>query len=356
MTKATRRSGKDKSSASGYASKTTTVNSKQEKPLTPFVKAPSDLQPFLEPLSPKEVYLIHIDRSPIELKKQIFIVPIIINVLITALIAWRVYKGLAIYPPLLVTALGFTSSMNVDTSAISWEEIGGHILRRAGTFLVDYMILSLLLPWPIRFIRGPVRWRCVVGFREREVIVRQSQRSWSEKLEPNKWIYEDVETVQQVVVPAVTPEKILKSGYLLVDAHWDLDYEGMIRAHELVDKTRKGEGVPLDEFRTAVLVHMEDEGWLIWRVADEETDEERKTQRDKIVLFKDKLTLMGKESLFFRWVELIQYESTQPGGFTPERQRSAMVQAREMFENEGIDFSKFWQEVGGIEGLPGFEG
>lgn len=245
--------------------------------------------------------------------------------------------------------------MSIDTSAISWEEIGGHIFRRAGTFIVDYIILSLFLAWPIRFVRGPVRWRYVVGFREREVIVRRSQKSWSEKLKPNKWIYEDEETVQKIVVPAVTPEKIQKSGLLLVDAHWDLDYEGMIRAHGLVDKTRKGEGVPLDEFRTAVLVHTEDDGWLIWRVADEETDEERKRQRDKIVLFKDKLTLMGKESLFFRWVELIQYESTQPGGFTPERQRSAMVQAKQMFENEGIDFSQFWREVGGMEGLPGFE-
>jgi hypothetical protein len=53
--------------------------------------------------------------------------------------------------------------------------------------------------------------------------------------------------------------------------------------------------------------------------------------------------------------ELIQFESTQPGGFTPERQRSAMLQAKEMFENEGIEFSRFWQEVGGMEGLPGFE-
>lgn len=64
---------------------------------------------------------------------------------------------------------------------------------------------------------------------------------------------------------------------------------------------------------------------------------------------------MGKESVFFRWIELIQYESTQPGGFTSERQASAMRQAKEMFENQGIDFEMFWREIGGMEGMPGLE-
>jgi hypothetical protein len=102
-----------------------------------------------------------------------------------------------------------------------------------------------------------------------------------------------------------------------------------------------------------VLVNTDADGWLIWRVEDEDTAEARtrSAQSDQILAFKDKLTAMGKEDLFFRWVELIQYESTQPGGFTPERQRSAMLQAKELFEKENVDFARFWQEVGGMEGF-----
>ncbi|KAL2014191.1 hypothetical protein VTN00DRAFT_1716 [Thermoascus crustaceus] len=348
MAKATKRPGKDRTSSSSGSS-----NSKaSSKPLlTPFVKAPSTLQRFLDPLSPNEIYLIHIDTTPPSLKKQIFFVPVLLNILIVLVIFYRAYKGAFVYPALLLTAIGRTSSMSVDSSAISWGEFSGHILRRTAMFLIDYLLVTLFMAWPIRFFKGPVAWRRKVGFREREIIVRRSQSSWSKELVRNRWIREDEVTVREKVVPAVTPEKVKKSGYLLVDADWDLDYDAMVRAHALVDRMRKGDGIQLDEFRTAVLVNTDEEGWSIWRVADEE----KNAQRDKIIAFKDKLAAMGKEDLFFRWVELIQYESTQPGGFTPERQHAAMHKAKEMFEEAGVDFSRFWQEVGGMEGLPGFE-
>jgi hypothetical protein len=153
------------------------------------------------------------------------------------------------------------------------------------------------------------------------------------------------------IVAAVTPERIGKTGYLLVDEDWNLDYRAMVRAHALVDLTRKGEGVQLDEFRTAVLVHTDSDGWLIWRVGDENTPAGKSAQRDQILAFRERLTAMGKEDLFFRWVELVQWESSQPGGFTPERQRSAMVQAKQMFDEENVDFSQFWDdELVGMEG------
>ena len=74
-------------------------------------------------------------------------------------------------------------------------------------------------------------------------------------------------------------------------------------------------------------------------------------QRDQILLFREKLAAMGKEDLFFRWVEIIQFESSQEGGFTLERQQSAMLQAKKLFEDGGVDFSSLWREVGGLEGF-----
>ena len=62
---------------------------------------------------------------------------------------------------------------------------------------------------------------------------------------------------------------------------------------------------------------------------------------------------MGKESLFFRWIELIQYESSQPGGFIPQRQADAVSKAKQLFENAGVDFEEFMHSIGGLDGVPG---
>lgn len=63
---------------------------------------------------------------------------------------------------------------------------------------------------------------------------------------------------------------------------------------------------------------------------------------------------MGKENLFFRWIELIQYESSQPGGFTLQRQVSAMDKAKKLFQEQGVDFEAFIRSIGGVESFPGF--
>lgn len=197
-------------------------------------------------------------------------------------------------------------------------------------------------------------------------------------------------------MPAMAPERVSKTGYLLVDADWDLDFKGMATAHALVDATTTAAAAAasspehqkqppkprLTDFRTALHIHEsgpKGRGWLTWYLdpdnlkpdpsvatststtgsdvpdttPDPPTSYEE-TQRNKILAFKEKLTAMGKENLFFRWVELIQYESTRPGGFTVERQEGAMRQVKEMFEKEGVDFSGFWREVGGMEGMEGW--
>ncbi|KAJ5957222.1 hypothetical protein N7501_011501 [Penicillium viridicatum] len=350
MAKSSRRSGRGKTTPS--SSGASTPSSASSGPIPPFTKVPQSLQPFVEPLSPDEVYLVHIDISAEELKRQTFTVPLIVNLVVTAVIGLRIYMGISTYPALVATLIGFQSSMTVDTAAAPWTDSVQIILRRTVTICIDYFLVTLLWSWPVNFIRGPVRWRRAIGFREREVIVRRSNRSWSKELERNRWIRED-EARRDKIVAAVTPERIGKTGYLLVDEDWNLDYAAMVRAHALVDRTRRGDGVQIDEFRTAVLVNTDADGWLIWRVGDENTptSEKRSIQRDQILAFKEKLTEMGKEDLFLRWVELIQWESSRPGGFTAERQRSAMVQAKQMFEDENVDFSQFWDDMGGMEGL-----
>lgn len=295
---------------------------------------------------------MHIDTTHTDQKWQTFLVPSIVNILVAAVIAVRVYMAFSTYPALVKMLFGLQSALSVDTATVSWMQQGALVLRRTGAIFIDYFLVTLFLSWPFNFVLGPVRWRRAVGFRDREIIVRRSASSWSKNLERNKWM-RDNEAMRDKIVAAVTPERIGKTGYLLVDADWNLDYDAMICAHRLVDRIAKGDGVQLDEFRTAVLVYTDTDGWLIWRVEDENTPagRQRSEQRDQILAYKDKLTEMGKEDLFFRWVEMVQWESSQPGGFTPARQKSAMLQAKQMFEEEGVNFSGFWDDLGGMEGI-----
>ncbi|PGH04029.1 hypothetical protein GX51_03699 [Blastomyces parvus] len=344
---------------------------KPSNPPAPFTKAPPSLNPFLAPLSPKHVYLVHLDTHPQKHKRQIFLLPLFLNIAILALIFLRVYTGYPTYLDLLALILGYDSPARVNTSSASWTYLLTTLLRRTLTFLFDYLLLTVLLPWPARFVLGPAHWRRKVGFQGCEVIVRKSRASWSDGLKPLSWIRDDDETIKTKVIPAVTPQRLLKTGYLLIDADWDLDFAAMVRAHELI-----AEGaLKADDFKTAVLVHgggaegRDGLQWLIWKV-DEETGGAGRgesegsareqsdgggrlsnTQRDKILMFQEKLASMGKEDLFFRWAELIQYESTQPGGFTPERQRKTMQETQQLFEDQGVDFEKFWADVGGMEGI-----
>ncbi|KAF3359428.1 hypothetical protein VdG1_05181 [Verticillium dahliae VDG1] len=77
-------------------------------------------------------------------------------------------------------------------------------------------------------------------------------------------------------------------------------------------------------------------------------------RRQQVFAFRDALAAVGKEDLFFRWIEIVQYESTQPGGFGPERQVDAAKKIRDLFSNEGIDFDEFWKESVGEDAEASF--
>ena len=69
----------------------------------------------------------------------------------------------------------------------------------------------------------------------------------------------------------------------------------------------------------------------------------------------NRLTMMGKENLFFRWIEIVQYEGSQPGGLTQSRRSEVLEKARETFTAQGIDFDDFVDSIGGITAFPGLE-
>lgn len=238
-------------------------------------------------------------------------------------------------------------------------------------FFLDGLVLARwVAEWPWDFFVGarlgsPLAWRVRVGFPAagEEVVVRRSRR-WAEKLElgiveGREWWAEEkegTEVVWEKVSGACGREWVRgKSGVMMVDRDWDLYFQGMVDAHFLIGRGELG----VREFETGpvVAVWSAERGWMVWRPWEE--GEKGGGENDggtKLRLFKDLLTAMGKEGLFFRWVEMMQYESSLgEGGFTRERREKAVERSRELFEEQDMDWDKIMDGVGGVDGLPGME-
>ncbi|KAF2085034.1 hypothetical protein K490DRAFT_47747 [Saccharata proteae CBS 121410] len=351
--KATKRSNGNQAKA------TKPSTASDDTPPAPFTLAPSILDPFLDTLDTQSVYITHIDNHPWWFKRRIFCVPLLLNLGIVCLLAWRAYAVLPTYFEMLLSALGNHNAYTVYPAKRTWSQLALVCLKRGSNFLLDYVLVMIVSGWPITFFLespgNPVSWRWQAGFRDREIYVRKS-RGWgkTELLDATSGKRgQESPFFATRILPAIDRHLLRsKTGYLLMDKSWDLDFAAMKHATGLVDSKKVFESC----FEKSVFVWAgEGTGWCVWEVhrLDEGAEEDG---RKKIIAFKDTLTALGKESLFFRWIELVQYESSQPGGFTEERQQRAVKNARELFERDGVDFEEFVASVGGMGGMPGFEG
>ncbi|KLU84811.1 hypothetical protein MAPG_03847 [Magnaporthiopsis poae ATCC 64411] len=159
-----------------------------------------------------------------------------------------------------------------------------------------------------------------------------------------------------VKVRAATAPLLLneKTGYLTMNGDWDLDWAAMVHATRLVDN----KALALEAFRLVVLVHHADHGWMVMDTgagaggAASSHEDERRRQ---VFAFRDALSAIGKEDLFFRWIEIVQFEATQPGGLTKDKEVAVAQQIRDLFQAQGIDFDDFWKQSVGSDGIAGME-
>ncbi|KAK0749824.1 hypothetical protein B0T18DRAFT_116192 [Schizothecium vesticola] len=319
----------------------------------PFVTAPSHLQPLYATLDPSHIYLVHVDAHPAAFKRKIFLVPLAMNVGIALLFAWRAWSVLPYYLSLLASAIGQANEYTILAASHSYGELSMVILRRTASFLVDFLLCIFVWPWPWEFFVGssattgsPLGWRWQTGFRDREIYVRRS-RAWDAALgdvlgnadsDPSQrgefWA-----RVRDATNPLLLQGK---TGYLLMDGSWDLDWDAMVLAAWLVDKKDAG----LDDFSgPLVLLHSERFGWVVVSLGQGESDANEEHRRKQVFAFRDALTKLGKEDLFFRWIEIVQFETNKPGGFGAERQYETAEQIRELFKKNGVDFDAVWAEI-----------
>ncbi|KAF2687179.1 hypothetical protein K458DRAFT_296066 [Lentithecium fluviatile CBS 122367] len=329
----------------------------------PFEAAPATLAPLLETFDHDTVYITHIDKHPASFKRRIFFVPVGLNTVLAALLLWRAYAAYPVYCNILLSFFGKPNETTIYYATTPWGKLIKQVVWRMAVFLFDWLLFTIVGPWPWSFFfesgGNPLMWRINVGFRDEEVYVRQS-RGWGAKdllgeAEGSSGkAGGDSPFFKTRILPAVDMTRLReKTGYLLMDGNFDLDFGSMIVATQLIDKKM----ISAKDFGTSVFVWAGSDTkgqWAVWNCG--RLDDGAETEaRHKIMLFKDRLTALGKESLFFKWVELVQFESSAPEGFTMERQTVTAEKAKKLFEDEGIDFDTFIRGIGGLGGLPGMD-
>ena len=360
-----RAGGKKSAKASTQASTTSTTPSRpQAGPPAPFKHVAPSLQPLVSTLPTNHVYLVHLDRTPVDLKRRVFIVPVLLNLTIILGLCVRIYFAAPAYLEQIITIFGFDTAYSVDPKSRPAGDLMSIVSSRFILIFIDYALFALLGSWPKEFLFGsrtsrfvgPRAWRQKVWFKEIEVIVRRG-RSWDTPLlEGNDkgtktWSTSDELTINVKVEPAMRPSYVGKSGLLLLDKDWDLDYKAMLDAHRMIKDGR----LKMEDLDDVALVYYQKQ-WLSWKV-HEDTQLPVGNPKHEGVLkdFREKLTKLGEEDVFFRWIEIVQYETSQPGGFTKGRQAEAKEQFKKLLTDRRVDYEAFWNDIGGEKGLPGFD-
>ncbi|CAK4031953.1 hypothetical protein MYCFIDRAFT_110798 [Lecanosticta acicola] len=312
----------------------------------PFTKAPASIEPFLTRLDPAKVHITHIDRLPADQKRKIFYIPVVLNAVIALLLTWRIYVALPKYWALGQTLLGYVTSYTVNPETTTRGQQIRILLRRTLMFAMDFLLFRFIGPWPLTFFAeqpaNPTSWRWNLGFQKEEIIVRVSRHWGAEELVQGVKQGEQNPFFKTRILPAIEPAFMRKTGYLMMDKDWDLEFELMLDAHTLA---KQGE-LAMDDLDKLVLAFQEGTGWLAWRW--EGADDVVEGRRKKVVAFKETLTAMGKESLFWKWTEIVEEERDADGGFTIERQEKVAKRVQHEFEKNGVDFDEVVKSIGGL--------
>ncbi|KAG5955879.1 hypothetical protein E4U57_003070 [Claviceps arundinis] len=332
----TKRAGKSKVARSGGASGSFPA---------PFKQPPEALKAFIDGLSEKHVYITHIDSKEAAFKRKVFLVPVAMNVAISVLFVWRMYSILPWYWKILQSGLGAQNETTFPVQDSTWKEFAWEVLKRALSMFIDFLLFVFVWPWPVEFAAGqahgnPMFWRRKVGFQDKEIYVRRS-RDWDRVL--GDFLKDaDSKKILLAYVQAATSPLLQeqKTGYLLMNGQWDLDWAGMVRAHQLVHS----KAVALEAFTSVVLVHHKDFGWMCYDLKTS-LAAEGDGKRRQVFAFRNTLAAMGKEDLFYRWVEMVQFDATQPGGFGPKQQEVTAKKIRDMFEEADINFDALWKDA-----------
>lgn len=232
----------------------------------PFGPVSPKLEALLVQCDPSKVYLFHIDRSAATYKRNIFLIPVILNGAIGALLLWRMYAAAPTYWALVLSLVGAQSSATVDTTSSTRKQQVLLVLRRTALIFFDFVLFRLIGPWPLTFFferpSNPVTWRWKLGFQAHEVVARVSRGWGAEDLLGGSKKGGESPFFKTRITPAIDKEVMAKTGYLTMDRSWDLDFQLMLDAHTLL----KEGALTQADIDGVALAHVEaSDRWCEWR-------------------------------------------------------------------------------------------
>lgn len=366
--------GAKKSSKTSRTATTTTTNlpATSNSPLEPFVAATTALLPLTDLLPRNHVYVVHLESTKPELRKYAFMVPVLLNLMIVGGLCWRLYYALPTYLEQIITIMGYDTKYAVEPKGLPWSSLLQIVLYRTFMLTIDYALFGLLGRWPWEFLFGSQQsrhvsacgWKWAVGFsRQKEPIVRRG-RYWDDPL----YRSESDRKMQGKPEQALTKEEELalytkcsdglrtfhtsKNALSMLDKNWDLDYHAMVDVAELLDAAK----LALDDIDHVALLPWQDK-WYVWypnkaSKLDEETQVTEK-QDKRLERFKAELVRIDCEDVFYRWIEIVQYETSLPSGFTAAKKEEAKAEFKRMLEARHKDVEQVLSDIGGVSAIPG---
>ncbi|KAF2760942.1 hypothetical protein EJ05DRAFT_247458 [Pseudovirgaria hyperparasitica] len=252
----------------------TNTAKKVKGPPEPFESAPDAMVPFLSLLNPEYVYITHVDDHPTFFKKQIFAVPVIMNLSIAIGLLYRLYVQLPWYWSLLLTVWGYETSTTVDKSKHTTKELVWIMLGRSAHFMIDFLLMRFIVPWPVSFFTedggNPTEWRLAIGFKDKEIYVRRSRSFKAKDILEAETQGRENPFFKVRIIPAVDTKIVRdKTGYATMGSDYDLDFGVMVAAERLIEKKT----CPRVLFERTVWIHCgETHGWCRWDVDGEEAE------------------------------------------------------------------------------------
>lgn len=340
----------------------TTADSTASKPkstysetVDPFQPMPQEFKNLCSVLDKDRIHVFHVDQTAVDLKRRVFMVPVWMNVLFTLGLLARLYYAIPFYCSFIISYFGRQGDPWIQADKLPWLDFMSLVVSRLAIVAFDMFLSTKVISWPVAFCfaapASPVNWRMAVGFQGKEIITRKSRSFHSDLKAP--WSTDDLLTVKIFAREALDKQALQKTAYTMIaDKRWDLDYVSMIKAHEVVANS---EELSLSELDRIVLAYTPKAAqWQVWRL-NGTTQRSPGRENDNAAKLRRYLRAKRKEDLFYRYIELIQYETSLANSGTSRQRQSMMQQIKDEFAKAQLDFESVVAEFGGLQNMPGFE-
>ncbi|EGO03030.1 hypothetical protein SERLA73DRAFT_176536 [Serpula lacrymans var. lacrymans S7.3] len=298
--------------------------------MTALQSVPSKVSAFLSKCdASNEIYITHLDETPVSGKKGHFLSLFILNVVWSILLARRIIYGVSRYG----IAFLYSRMMSRPAAPPSMP-----LTTLAGHVCVDIFLFFVLWPTVYDFVTGLAMLRLQHKFPHPEIVFRKP----SSATVANIVVQPDVQRnayIDEVLRRAIDP-----ADYGMPWDEWLVDHRAMSAANALA---KTGEIKP-ETWKLTVWMKMKD-GWVTleqWR------KQSAQVTTGMMDLLKKKLEAMGKQDVFEQMIEVIHVKTiASDGSPLPVTDEVDNIIA-DIFKRNDLDLVQLTKEIGQEMAIP----